>query len=136
MSMIKAEGVLSLPKSWWLEKKLLDTVTSNGLFSFGEKTNRVLNLKRARKHRRSDFQKYILTALLKEKENYSARMKKWREKHEQQINVQLEYESLIEQGMLKLNEENKYELTEKGREEAEKSAKEMKKPQFLLEINC
>jgi len=61
------------------------------------------------------------------KEDYSARMKKWREKHEQQINVQLECESLIEQGMLKLNGENKYELTEKGREETEKSASEMKK---------
>jgi len=61
------------------------------------------------------------------KEDYSARMKKWREKHEQQINVQLECESLIEQGMLNLNEENRYELTEKGREEAEKSAKEMEK---------
>jgi len=131
-----------------------------------------LNLKRVRKHRRSNFQKYILTALLKEgslslkeleertfafvyhfhgfgyglheevekkvfsflslfgyrlKEDYSARMKKWREKHEQQINVRLECEGLIEQGMLKLNEENRYELTEKGREEAEKSAKEMEK---------
>jgi len=61
------------------------------------------------------------------REDYSARMKKWREKHEQQINVQLECESLIEQSMLKLNEENRYELTEKGREEAEKSAKEMEK---------
>ena len=61
------------------------------------------------------------------REGYSARMKKWREKHEQQINVQLECESLIEQGMLKLNEENRYELIEKGREEAEKSAKEMEK---------
>jgi len=54
-------------------------------------------------------------------------MKKWREKHEQQINVQLECESLIEQGILKLNRENKYELTEKGREEAEKSVKEIEK---------
>ena len=61
------------------------------------------------------------------KEDYSTRMKKWREKHEKQINIQLECENLIEQGMLKLNEENKYELTEKGREEAEKSAKEMEK---------
>jgi len=60
-------------------------------------------------------------------EDYSARMKKWREKHEKQINVQLECESLIEQGMLKLNEENRYELTEKGREEAEKIVKEMEK---------
>ncbi|KYH37589.1 MAG: cation transporter [Candidatus Bathyarchaeota archaeon B24] len=61
------------------------------------------------------------------KEDYSTRMKKWREKHEQQINVQLECEGLIEQGMLKLNEENKYELTKKGREEAEKSIKETEK---------
>ena len=129
-------------------------------------------MKKVRKHRHSNFQKYILTALLKEgslslkeleertfvfvyhfhgfgyslhkeveknvfgflsrfgyqpKEDYSTRMKKWREKHEKQINIQLECENLIEQGMLKLNEENKYELTEKGREEAEKSAKEMEK---------
>jgi len=60
-------------------------------------------------------------------EDYSVKMKKWREKHEQQINVQLECERLIEQDMLRLNEENKYELTEKGREEAEKSVKEMEK---------
>ena len=61
------------------------------------------------------------------KEDYSARMKKWREKHEQQINVHLECESLIEQGMLRLNEDNKYELTEEGREEAKKSAREIEK---------
>lgn len=60
-------------------------------------------------------------------EDYSAKMKKWREKHEQQINVQRECGRLIEKGVLKLNEENKYELTEKGREEAEKSVKEMEK---------
>lgn len=129
-------------------------------------------MKRIRKHRRSNLQKYILTVLLKDgslslkelgerafaiayhfhgfgyslheevekkvfsflslfgyrpREDYSVRMKKWREKHEQQINVQLECESLIEQGVLKLNRENKYELTEKGREEAEKSVKEIEK---------
>ena len=54
-------------------------------------------------------------------------MKKWRERHEQQINVQLECRRLIEEGMLRLNKENKYELTEKGREEAERSAKDMEK---------
>ncbi|MCD6470033.1 cation transporter, partial [Candidatus Bathyarchaeota archaeon] len=54
-------------------------------------------------------------------------MKKWREKHEQQINVHLECESLIEQGMLRLNKDNKYELTEEGREEAKKSAREIEK---------
>ena len=60
------------------------------------------------------------------KEDHSPRMKKWREKHEKQINIQLECEGLIEQGMLRLNED-KYELTEKGRKEAEKSVEEMEK---------
>ena len=128
-------------------------------------------MKRVRKHRRSDFQRCILTALLKEeslslkeleertfafiyhfhgfgyslheeiekkalsflslfgyrpKEDHLARMKKWREKHEKQINIQLECEGLIEQGMLRLNKDE-YELTEKGRKEAEKSAEEMEK---------
>ena len=60
-------------------------------------------------------------------EDYSAKLKKWREKHEQQINVQLECKHLIEKGILRLNEEKKYELTENGVEEAEKSAGEMKR---------
>jgi len=55
------------------------------------------------------------------------KLKKWRERHEQQINVQLECRRLIDEGMLRLNKENKYELTEKGREEAERSAKDMEK---------
>ena len=61
------------------------------------------------------------------REDYSAKMKKWREKHEQQINVQLECKHLIEKGLLRLNEEERYELTENGIEEAEKSAREMKR---------
>jgi len=129
-------------------------------------------LKRIRKHRRSDFQKYILVVLLKEgplslkeleertfafvyhfhgfgyslheeverkvysflswfgcqpEEDYSARMKKWREKHEKQIDAELECKDLIERGLIRLNEKDNYELTEKGREEAEKSANEMEK---------
>ena len=129
-------------------------------------------MKRVRKHRSSNSQKYILMALLKEgslslkeleertfafvyhfhgfgyslheevekkvygflswfgcqpEEDYSARMKKWREKHEQRIDAELECKDLTERGLIRLNEENNYELTEKGREEAEKSAKEMEK---------
>jgi len=61
------------------------------------------------------------------REDYSAKMKKWREKHEQQINVQLECKRLIEKGLVRLNEEKRYELTENGIEEAEKSAREMKR---------
>jgi len=61
------------------------------------------------------------------REDYSAKMKKWREKHEQQINVQLECKRLIEKGLVRLNEEERYELTENGIEEAEKSAREMKR---------
>jgi len=60
-------------------------------------------------------------------ENYSARMKRWREKHEQRIDAGLECKDLIERGLVGLNGENNYELTEKGREEAEKSSKEMEK---------
>jgi len=55
-------------------------------------------------------------------------MKKWREKHEQQIDVHLECERLAEKGILRLNEENKYELSEEGREEAEKVQKKWKRP--------
>ncbi|MCD6242070.1 cation transporter [Candidatus Bathyarchaeota archaeon] len=61
------------------------------------------------------------------REDYSEKMKKWREKHEQQIDVQVECRRLIEKGVLRLNEEKRYELTENGIEEAEKSAREMKK---------
>ena len=61
------------------------------------------------------------------REDYSAKMKKWREKHEQQISVQLECKRLIEKGLIRLNEEERYELTENGIEEAEKSAREMKR---------
>jgi len=61
------------------------------------------------------------------REDYSAKMKKWREKHEQQINVQLECKRLIKKGFVRLNEEKRYELTENGIEEAEKSAREMKR---------
>lgn len=66
-------------------------------------------------------------------EDSSAKMKKWREKHEEQIDVELECSDLIEKGLLRLNEESKYELTEKGREEAQKSAKEMEKAAKLME---
>ena len=69
-------------------------------------------------------------------EDYSARMKKWREKHEQRIDAELECKDLTERGLIRLNEENNYELTEKGREEAEKAPRRWKKPQFLLETDC
>lgn len=39
---LKEEGVLSVQKSWRSEKKLLDAVTKNSLFSLREKTSRVL----------------------------------------------------------------------------------------------
>ena len=61
------------------------------------------------------------------REDYSEKMKKWREKHEQQINVQLECKRLIEKGLVRLNEEEKYELTENGIEEAEKKRKRNEK---------
>ncbi|MCD6240907.1 cation transporter [Candidatus Bathyarchaeota archaeon] len=125
-----------------------------------------------RKHKRLNFSRFILTALLEEgplnlkeleerafifvyhfhgfgyslhaavqkklisflswlgyrpREDYSAKMKKRREKHEQQINVQLKCKRLIEKGLVRLNEEERYELTENGIVEAEKSAREMKK---------
>ena len=43
---LKAKGVLSIQKSWWSEKKLLDTVTKNGLFSFKEKIGRVFKFEK------------------------------------------------------------------------------------------
>ena len=44
---LKTKGVLSLQKSWWSERKLLDAVTKNGLFSFKEKTNRVFKFEKS-----------------------------------------------------------------------------------------
>ena len=46
---LKAKGVLSIQKSWWSEKKLLDAVTKNGLFSFREKTSRVFKFEKSQK---------------------------------------------------------------------------------------
>ena len=46
---LKANGVLSIQKSWWSEKKLLDAVTKNGLFSFREKTSRVFKFEKSQK---------------------------------------------------------------------------------------
>jgi len=46
---LKARGVLSIQKSWWSEKKLLDTVTKNGLFSFKEKTSGVFKFEKSQK---------------------------------------------------------------------------------------
>ena len=43
---LKAKGVLSIQKSWWSEKKLLDAVTKNGLFSFREKIGRVFKFEK------------------------------------------------------------------------------------------
>ena len=44
---LKASGVLSIQRSWWSEKKLLDTVTKNGLFSFREKAGRVFKFEKS-----------------------------------------------------------------------------------------
>jgi ubiquinone/menaquinone biosynthesis C-methylase UbiE len=38
---LKMKGILSVQKSWWSEKKLLDAVTKNSLFFLKEKTDRV-----------------------------------------------------------------------------------------------
>ena len=44
---LKIEGVLSVQKSWWSERKLLDAVTKNGLFSFREKAGRVFKFEKS-----------------------------------------------------------------------------------------
>jgi len=44
---LKAGGVLSIQRSWWSEKKLLDTVTKDGLFSFREKAGRVFKFEKS-----------------------------------------------------------------------------------------
>jgi len=46
---LKVRGVLSIQKSWWSEKKLLEVVTKNNLFSFREKTNRVFKFDKSQK---------------------------------------------------------------------------------------
>ena len=38
---LKANGILSIQKSWWSEKHLIDVVTRNKLFSFIERKNRI-----------------------------------------------------------------------------------------------
>ena len=43
---LKAKGVLSIQRSWWSEKKLLDAVTKKGLFSFREKIGRVFKFEK------------------------------------------------------------------------------------------
>lgn len=59
----------------------------------------------------------------KPREDY-LEMPKWQQEFEEQFDARLEYNDLIEKGMLRVGEEGKYELTEKGREEAEKRTKE------------
>ena len=46
---LKVKGVLSIQKPWWSEKKLLDAVTKNGLFSFKEKISRVFKFEKSQK---------------------------------------------------------------------------------------
>jgi cation diffusion facilitator family transporter len=67
------------------------------------------------------------------REDSAAKMKKWREKHEEQIDVEFECRSLTERGLLRLNEASKFELTEKGRDEAQKSVEGMEKAAKLME---
>ncbi|MCD6484977.1 MAG: class I SAM-dependent methyltransferase [Candidatus Odinarchaeota archaeon] len=43
---LKSNGILSIQKSWWSEKRLLDAVTKNNLFSFREKTGRVFKFEK------------------------------------------------------------------------------------------
>ena len=38
---LKTNGILSVQKSWWSEKHLIDVVTRSKLFSFIERKNRI-----------------------------------------------------------------------------------------------
>lgn len=44
---LKVKGILSVQKSWWSEKRLLDAVTKNNLFSFREKNSRVFKFEKS-----------------------------------------------------------------------------------------
>ena len=44
---LKSGGVLSIQRSWWSEKKLLDAVTKDGLFSLLEKAGRVFKFEKS-----------------------------------------------------------------------------------------
>jgi len=44
---LKVKGILSVQKSWWSEKRLLDAVTKNNLFSFKEKNSRVFKFEKS-----------------------------------------------------------------------------------------
>ena len=46
---LKVKGILSVQKSWWSEKRLLDAVTKNNLFSFKEKNSRVFKFEKSYK---------------------------------------------------------------------------------------
>jgi cation diffusion facilitator family transporter len=66
-------------------------------------------------------------------EDHSRKMKKSREKYEERLDPGLECNDLVIKGMLRLNEDDKYELTNKGKIEAEKSVKGIKKASNLTE---
>jgi len=57
----------------------------------------------------------------------------WRERIEEKVDVEMECKRLIEEGLIRMGEDGEYELTENGKVEAEKLAKEMAKNVTLLE---
>ena len=44
---LKVKRILSVQKTWWSEKRLLDAVTKNNLFSFKEKNSRVFKFEKS-----------------------------------------------------------------------------------------
>ncbi len=62
-----------------------------------------------------------------------AKMKETQGKPEEQPDVKSECDDLIENGIIRLNEEEEYELTKKGIEEAERSTKSLEKTSSILE---
>ena len=62
-----------------------------------------------------------------------ADMARWRREYGKQLDVEFECKDLIKKGMIRLNKENKCELTQSGQEQAEKFAKEMETAAHLIE---
>jgi len=58
---------------------------------------------------------------------------KWRETTEEKIDIEIECKQLIEDGLIRIGEDGRYELTESGKIRAEKVAEEMAKKVTLLE---
>jgi len=79
------------------------------------------------------FFKFLSIFGLKHEESKHTKMKRWREHYEEEIEVKTECQNMVDQNLLVINDKNKYELTDKGKEEAKIATKRMEKAGKTLE---